>query len=538
MRTLTRSSKSTTALSLDTPLIQLGPGATFTLAHACQGTQIFGGTGSGKTSGSGRALAHAFLRHGFGGLVLCAKPEESALWQRYAAETGRIASVLEIGPDAVWRFNFLDYILHKDGVQAANNAVNVLLRAAEASRLAQDRPAAEGAQFWEDATRQLLMSAVPLLYAAYGRVTLDELYRLVQSAPQSEQEAMSEAWQGGSFCYATLTAARADPLWPLDERTLMACAAYWRFDFARLDAKTRGNIVISLTSLLARFGHGRLHDLFCTQTTFVPDLCFEGAILILNMPVKSWQEDGIIAQHLIKFLWQRAVEARASRGGELRPVFLWADESQFFVNSYDPEFQSTARSARACTVYITQSLPTYYAKIGGQKPEHYTDMLLANLITRIFHANGCQVTNRWAADAIGQGIVLRSSANWGSSNGGSRSSSRGLSGGTNSSRGGGSSSSSGPGGSSYGGQSSWSSGANEGWNRGFQKGTSWSDNEGESLQEQKDYKVDPSLFATRLRSGGASFNGRVDAVWVQPGRQFPRTGDIYTPITFLQEGAR
>lgn len=33
----------------------------------------FGSIGSGKTSGSGQALALAYLRAGFGGLVLCAK---------------------------------------------------------------------------------------------------------------------------------------------------------------------------------------------------------------------------------------------------------------------------------------------------------------------------------------------------------------------------------------------------------------------------------------------------------------------------------
>jgi len=56
------------------------------IKDACEGTVIFGGTGSGKTSGSGRALAQSFLGAGFGGLVLCAKPEEPALWRAYAAE--------------------------------------------------------------------------------------------------------------------------------------------------------------------------------------------------------------------------------------------------------------------------------------------------------------------------------------------------------------------------------------------------------------------------------------------------------------------
>ena len=61
---------------LDQPLLSFSPKDHWTLRDACQGTQIMGGTGSGKTSGTGRAIAMAFLRAGFGGLVLCAKPVE------------------------------------------------------------------------------------------------------------------------------------------------------------------------------------------------------------------------------------------------------------------------------------------------------------------------------------------------------------------------------------------------------------------------------------------------------------------------------
>ena len=52
-------------------LVDFG-GDLWRVKDACEGTVIFGGTGSGKTSGSGRALATAFLAAGFGGLVLCA----------------------------------------------------------------------------------------------------------------------------------------------------------------------------------------------------------------------------------------------------------------------------------------------------------------------------------------------------------------------------------------------------------------------------------------------------------------------------------
>ena len=66
---------------LDTTLIDLH-GETqdgiWTVRDAVEGVQIFGGIGSGKTSGSGRMIALKFLKAGFGGLVLTVKPDERA----------------------------------------------------------------------------------------------------------------------------------------------------------------------------------------------------------------------------------------------------------------------------------------------------------------------------------------------------------------------------------------------------------------------------------------------------------------------------
>ena len=86
-----------------------------TIRHACEGVQIFGGIGSGKTSGSGAALAKSFLRAGFGGLVLCAKKDELETWQRYARETNREQSVLVFDASGEWRFPFLQYEVSRQG---------------------------------------------------------------------------------------------------------------------------------------------------------------------------------------------------------------------------------------------------------------------------------------------------------------------------------------------------------------------------------------------------------------------------------------
>ncbi len=184
---------------------------------------------------------------------------------------------------------------------------------------------------------------------------------------------------------------------------------YWLREFPSLAPETRSVIVSTFTSMADCFLRGLLRDLFCTDLNFSPEDTFSGKIIILNLPVKEFNELGQFAQVLFKFIWQRAVERRMTAGtsreaaqATARPVFLWADESQFFVNSYDALFQSTARSSRACTVYLTQNLPSYFSAFGGSNARSDAESFLGNLQTKIFHANGDPTTNNWAADSIGK----------------------------------------------------------------------------------------------------------------------------------------
>src|ERR1700685_1819856 len=95
--------------SLDAPLLKLSRLSDFTFEDATKGVHIFGGIGSGKTSGSGKMLAGAYLRAGMGGLITAVKPEEVELWKRYAAEHGRSNSLIIF--DGSECFNFLTYEL-------------------------------------------------------------------------------------------------------------------------------------------------------------------------------------------------------------------------------------------------------------------------------------------------------------------------------------------------------------------------------------------------------------------------------------------
>src|SRR5436190_12159422 len=96
---------------LETPLCHFSsdPRDVFTIRHAAEGIQIFGASGSGKSSGSGRHLAIALLESGAGGLVLTVKPDEPRAWQHYCAAAGRLNDLVVFSPAHPWRFNFMEY---------------------------------------------------------------------------------------------------------------------------------------------------------------------------------------------------------------------------------------------------------------------------------------------------------------------------------------------------------------------------------------------------------------------------------------------
>ena len=515
---------------LDTKLLRLSPRDFFSLRDAVQGVHVFGGIGSGKTSGSGSALASAYLRAGMGGLVLCAKPDEVETWLRYAHENGRSKSVILFG-ERGGSFNFITYELTRQGMDGIGSVVECLMRILDAARLSRGS-GASSEPFWDDAIRQLLRNCLPILYAATGQVRIPDIIRFVAEAPTSVEQLQEAEWQRTSFMFQALLAAKQQPRAALSADDFEKTASYWRFEYAQLNPKTRSNIAISLSTALDRFNRGRLHRAFCTDTTVVPELTLHGAIIVMDMSALTWNEDGIIGQHLFKFMWQRAILARNALEPQHRdrPVFLWADESQYFVNAFDTDFQSTCRSARACTVYLTQSLPTYYAKMGGDQPKHAADMLLANFVTKIFHNNADPETNRWAADTIGRVLQRRASYSEGSSSGYSHGMNEGENDGWNRSWGSGSSTGNGGGSSSSNSSSGKSGGESWGRNRGRNSGESVSDGYSETM----DYEIEPADFSRALRTGGPPNGGIVNGIWFQAGRSFDDSQRNYLFTRFAQ----
>ena len=516
--------------NLDTPLLRLTrQGDVLTTRTGCAGIHFWGGVGQGKTS-SAETLAAAYLRAGFGGYVTAAKPGVIQQWKSSAQKHGRDRSLILL--DENEGFNFLDYEMARHGAEGIGTVVECLMRVIDASRRASGTASQRGGDiFWEDSGKNTLRYTLPLLYAAKGGLSIPDIIRFVTTAPSSLEQTANRDWQQSSFMFQVLKLAVEQPKIRMTEIALRNAVNFWREQWPAIPDKTRGNIVITISATLDRFNHGRLNRFFCGKTTVVPEMCFNGAVLVDAKPTLTWNEDGVIAQQLFKFIWQRAVLSRNSLEPNLRerPVYLWSDESQETVSPYDGEFLGLARDSKCCTVFLTQSLPTYFAKIGGDNARDAALALAGKFKTHVFCGNNCPETNEFASRMIGK--VLTRHNNF--SAGHSQSFNEGMSAGNNESSGSSS---------SYGSSSgnSYSFNSNSGSNRG--KGNNWGSNRGRGsaeninsgYSESMEYAIEPGDFARCLKSGGPQNGNRVTAVWFQANHTFKSTGTNFLTAEFQQ----
>lgn len=381
----------------------------WTLRHACEGTQIMGESGSGKTSGSGSLLARFMLLFGFGGLVLTPKEEDCQWWKAYAAETGRTADLIIIEPRGKHRFNFLNYE-HKNSKDSGLTRYNLVSLFRTATEGGRERESTTD-PYWEDGVDQLLGNAIDVVLMAKDSISVPNLLQVVRSAPLRRSDSQSPSWRKESYCWRLLEQAQGRITDPERRRDLQETIDYFMLDFAGLADRTRSVIVSSFTSKATSLMHSPLRALFCSDDpdTVTPEDSHKGKVIVLNLPIKEFGEAGRFVQILFKTLWQRATERRVV-AAKTPPVFLWADESQYFVTTHDVLFQQTARSKLAATVYLTQSISNYYAAMRSRNGNAAVDSLLGNLATKIFHANGDPVTNEWAERLFAKDFIhLRSS---------------------------------------------------------------------------------------------------------------------------------
>lgn len=416
----------------------------FKVSDAVRGVQIFGGIGSGKTSGSGKWIAKSFLIGGFGGIVLCGKPDEAQTWIEYADELGRTDDIIHFNESSNYYFNPLEYERSRtdEGGGLTFNLTNLFLNLYKLGQRIGGSDSKEGQRFWESALKRCLNRVIDLIKMSGEELSVDNMVQIVTTIPNAEEIivikkfkkiAQIKKYGETNFCMKCVFLADQFVGSKIDEidndnslddiakekakiklrRDLRLITSYFIEEFPNLYPEGRTIIQEMFLGLAEPFTSGLLADHFADglhMKLVVPEDTFEGKIIILDFPVKKYLEAGIYAQSIFKLIWQQTTERREVNKSTL-PVFLWVDESQYFVNEYDMLFQTTARSSRACTVFLSQNISNYYAALSGENSRAKVDSLLGNLSTKIFHANNDSVTNEWAANTIAQDFMNVQSIN-------------------------------------------------------------------------------------------------------------------------------
>jgi len=389
---------------LDTELVRFGPNDKWTIEDAVSGVHICGGNGAGKTSGSGQTLAKAYLKAGFGGLILIAKNDERNNWIRYAKACGREKHLIIVSENGPWRFNLIQYELGRSGDPAGrvDSLVTTLMALVEQT----GRRTTGDDSFWQMAGEQLLRNALMVLVASRGEFSLLDLQKFIDAIPRSGEAVTSEAWKASEMALRLEDARKA---YEAVGRSadFEAIEHYLTVQFPSLADRTRSSVVYSLAAMLQDLLVGTSRELFSTGTNFFPEDSFDGAIILMDLPA-ALKRSHAIAQTLFKVVWQAAALRRMQAVDKrTRPVFLWADEAHFFVTEFDNRFQSLARAARVATVYLTQNISAYRAKLGSQNAADLTNWLLGLFQTHIFHAQSDPATIEHAQKLFGKREITR-----------------------------------------------------------------------------------------------------------------------------------
>src|SRR5271163_86024 len=164
----------------------IAPGSAFRIEDATTGIAGFGGTGSGKTSGPAEHVANAYVANYFGGIVLCAKPEEADLWRNRAAKHGRLSDLRFLDASGDERFNFLDWEAEQAGAGGGLTMNIVALLDEIAGAIAGNAGAASDSggdnKFFDDALHHMNPNLVDLQLFAGLPVSLPLMRAIVNTA--------------------------------------------------------------------------------------------------------------------------------------------------------------------------------------------------------------------------------------------------------------------------------------------------------------------------------------------------------------------
>jgi hypothetical protein len=343
----------------DQPLLKFGEDQAFTIRHARAGVIVFGELGSGKTSGS-KTFALNYLDAGFGGLVLCVKPEEASEWVGYAEAAGRSKDVIRIttNEDEAHPYRF-DFMAH-EMTQAGNSTLATVTMIQEVTAVLRRNGGgnASNDEFWSANANKLIKNTIDLYKLAYhggqamrdqGHLGPDEwlppyqptiltILKLITSAATKTEDFGSELATEASLNLKCLRLAQKVAEFHAKSKSKHSenvvtifnlTNAFWKTEWAKDglgDSRLRDNIVAFAQSTMETLERGEVANLFQRVQrvnprtgkqewvdTVTPEMVDEGKIIIVDVPVLVWRQAGQLAGCIWKYVVQRFLERRSDR---------------------------------------------------------------------------------------------------------------------------------------------------------------------------------------------------------------------------------
>lgn len=378
----------------------------WTLGDAMEGLFIIGATGSGKSSTSGKTVAKTFLQEGMGGLVLTAKSSDVAFWEKLAAATGRADDLIIFSPDSGHYFDPIAYEW-----QAARNIESIVEVFDTLLSLEQKKEGSAESRFWTNATHELVRICTRMLDIANEPLSIANFYKLITSFPTFPKENETAEWQDTSHAAGVinLIRERQDELGIDEWEDLDIATRYALEKWPAMSDRTRPDILATFSGLASKMLFNPMARIFNSgKCTITPEMTREGKIIVVDWPILRWNETGRLVNCLLKLIFQRAWLREPGP-----PCYLYADECQLFIlpKGRDNAFQQVCRSFNVATVYLTQNIAQIAEAMGEDQIGPKTKGWLANLVTKICHAQSCFDTNTYMANCIGREYRYLNSVN-------------------------------------------------------------------------------------------------------------------------------
>jgi hypothetical protein len=248
------------------------------------------------------AFIMAFLKAGYGGLFLTAKRDDAETYERYVRAAGRLPDLRRFGPKEKYRFNPFDAALRS--TDAGAGFVEHIVEMLSACMEVAERNGGKGSDleeggYFRRAVKALIRAAIEILVLAKGRFTIEELYRIVISAPNSPDERESPAWRGASFCWECIREADANAP-PHKRGDFILSADHLFLEWSQLSSRTRSVVLSSFTSMIDPLNRSVCRELIGTTTNLTPEEAYlDGALILLDLPVKLFDETGLFLQVVV-----------------------------------------------------------------------------------------------------------------------------------------------------------------------------------------------------------------------------------------------